>query len=300
MRPLLALRSYLKLPLSVARVIIRWVGLLPYVISATVVPVGLMILGYMSMFDDFGGGKPRPGDEWRIIALVVPTALLVVLLIALPYIDELGRLEDEDRAKVRRGESWVHWRLPREEWSRFLEAEGGELRKEAQTTLLFGLAFAALLGLVFGLVSGPALGGSVFAMIGLIALAASGRELLLGSSLARARDVDIYVSGDFVIANDSHSRLDYSDRLGSGWSIASVRLVDTTPKLIELTCETFRSRTLGAIAGARYGAEGALAGAATSSAGPPIVVRVPVPSGNEADAWALLERFRQERGAKVL
>jgi len=297
---LLALRPYLRLPLLLARTITRWIGLLPYVILATVVPLGIMIAGYMSMFDDFGGGKPRPGDEWRIIGLVLPTALLIVLLIALPYIDELGRIEDEDRAKAKSGQAWVHWRLPREDWSRFLEAEGGELQSEAQSTLLFGLGLAAIFGLIYGLASGPAFGGIVFGTIALVALAVSGRELLLGSSAARGREVDVYVSGDFVIANDSHSRLDYSDRFGSGWSIASVRLVDRTPKLIELTCNTFRSRALGAAAGSRYGIEGAVAGAATTSAGPPIVVRVPVPKDREAEARALIERFRRERGAEVL
>ncbi|HRD76953.1 MAG TPA: hypothetical protein PK264_13650, partial [Hyphomicrobiaceae bacterium] len=114
---LIALRRYLRIPISLAHAIVARFGHLGYVVLATLLPIGLMILAYSSMFDDFSGAKPRPGDTWRILLLIVPTALAIVLAIALPFIDELGRIEDADRAKARRGEVWAHWRLPSDAWA---------------------------------------------------------------------------------------------------------------------------------------------------------------------------------------
>ncbi|HRD76954.1 MAG TPA: hypothetical protein PK264_13655, partial [Hyphomicrobiaceae bacterium] len=174
-----------------------------------------------------------------------------------------------------------------------------ELQREAGNTLLFGLGFAAIFGLVIGYASGPTFGLMVFAMIGLIALATSGRELLLGSSSAAGRMVDVYVSGDFVLANNQYSRLHHADRFGSGWNIASIALLPTTPAILEITSHGFRSRTLGAMAGVRGGIEGVIAGAVNTSGGPPIIVRVPVPPDRKAEAETLIARFIKDRGAKA-
>ena len=69
----LRLAAWLAGPIAAARWIIGAIGVHGYLLLVVGVTVGSVIVGYDAMFGD---GKPRTGDEARILLLVLPVAFI--------------------------------------------------------------------------------------------------------------------------------------------------------------------------------------------------------------------------------
>lgn len=271
----LRLAAFLSGPIAAARWIIGAIGIYGYLLLATAVPLAGLIVGYDAMFGD---GKPRAGDEARILLLVLPVALLCVLLVGLPFIDMYGRLEQQDRIAIRNGKTLAHWRFSREAWRRFQAADATAAQREGGQMLLYGLGFAAVFGGVIAATGGWRAGLLVLAIVAAAAVLVGIRDALNRHRAARSHEVEVIFTETGLLANGAYTRLNAMSPAGEGIYVSDAKVVPGSPALLELTVSALSHRPVEVFAGWTT---------LRNAAGPSITVRVPVPDGKTADAEAL-------------
>ncbi len=279
----LRLAAWLAGPIAAARWIIGAIGIYGYLLLVVAVTVGSVIIGYDAMFGD---GKPRTGDEARILLLVLPVALLCVLLTALPFIDMYGRLEQQDRIAIRNGRTLAHWRFSREAWGRFQAADATAARREGGQMLLYGLGFAAVFGGIAAANGGWRAGLLVLAIVAAAAVLVGLRDALNRHRAARSPEVEVIFTAAGLLANGAYTRLNAVSPSGEGMFVSDAKVVPGPPALLELTVSALSHRPVAVFAG--WTTLG-------NAAGPSITVRVPVPEGKTAEAEALGKKLIASR-----
>lgn len=275
----LRLAAFLAGPIAVARWIVGAIGVGGYLLLAVAIPVAGVIFGFDAMFAE---AKPRAGDEARILLLVVPLALLCVLIVALPFIDMYGRLEQQDRIAIRNGKTLAHWRFSREAWRRFQAADATAAQREGGQMLLYGLGFAALFGAIIAATGGWRAGLLVLAIIAAAAVLVGIRDALNRHRAARSHEVEVIFTETGLLANGAYTRLNAMSPAGEGIYVSDAKVVPGSPALLELTVSALSHRPVEMFAGWTT---------LRNAAGPSVTVRVPVPEGKTADADALGKRL---------
>lgn len=279
----------------VAGAIVDRIGLAVYAVLVVISTIALMLVMAFALGIYDSTGSVRPGVQLSpgaFLALVVPPALLICLLLYLPFHDTDRKARQEEMARIAAGKHWAHWRFSPQDWSRFLGAEHKSVMGEVQIFLLLGAIVGGVIGAVAGSSGGLKLGLLVFAAI-------MGASLLpvVGSLLSRNRasstDVDVYITPNAVLMAGSFMPLNLAYGAGYAWELEKAELTNDDPPIIEFTVWPRQSRLSGALTGSRHGVAGAVVGAAapSSNTGGPRTVRVPVPAGKVDEAKALIARF---------
>lgn len=285
--------------LRAVRSIVDTIGLGLYVILVTVVFVGGLVVGLVTMFETKPGGAMNVDSaaaKATLAGLMAFAVIGVVGGICLPYVELHYRQRGEDVKRAVKGQHWVRWTYSQEEWANFLRAEGEEAAKEAMVDVWIGIALTVFLGgmaLYWQQYGQAAVVLAVMLLYGCIRVWS-----VLGNrnNAAGRRMPEVFVARDFVLSNGKHTRINWLDEFGSGRQLSEIKILETTPPIIELTAGAVRGRVVAAIADSRFGiATAATAAAAPNAgAGPPLIVRVPVPAGKLDEAKALVARFERE------
>lgn len=281
------------------RKVVDTIGLGPYVVLVTVVPIGALIIGLLTMFDTKPGGAlnvDSAASKAKLAGLMAFAVVGVVGGICLPYIETFYRQRGDDLRDVARGQYWVRWQLTPEAWRDFLAAEGVEAGKEYMIDIW---VYAAIIVVFGGLAAAWGQWGMLLVVLATMLLLAGLRYWAVHNNrnwAGRRKPPEVFVARDFVVTNGKHTRFNVMDELGNGRQLAEAKLLTTQPPIIELTANQVRGRIVAAMAGAKSGVTGALTGAAfpNAGAGPPLIVRVPVPAGRTDEAKALIARFEHE------
>ena len=279
----LRLAAFLAGPIAVARWIIGAIGVGGYLLLVLGVTVGGVIIGFDAMF---GGAMPRAGDEARILLLMLPLALLCSLLIALPFIDLYGRLEQQDRSAMRGGKTLAHWRFSREAWHRFQGADAKAAAREGGAMLLYGLGFAAVFGGIVAAIGGWKGGLLMLAIFAAAEVLVGARDALNRNRAARSEIVEVIFTETGLLANGAYTRLNAMSPSGEGIYVSEAKVLPGSPALLELTVSALSHRPVEVFAGWTT---------LRHAAGPSLTVRVPVPEGKTAEAEALGQKLISRR-----
>ena len=204
------------------------------------------------------------GGAILIELIIIPTAALCIGLVVY-----MARRFDENRKRLIGGEHWAHWRFAAGERDRFIVQEQTRSRRDARRYLLYSLILALIgagaVGYQTDDTKGVAIGFAVFGAAGLLVVLTT---LRWGKATPRedATDLDDIYLGELGIYQMGR----YTPVKGPNIFLTGVELIADQPAAIRFDISS-RSQ---------YGIR-------TNE------VRVAVPTGKEAEAAAVVDRFRE-------
>jgi hypothetical protein len=281
------------------RRIVGRIGLWPYVVLVTVVPIGAFIIGLLTLFETKSRGVlnvDSVASKAKLAALMAFAVIGVVGGICLPYVERHYRQRGEDFKAVAKGEYWARWQITAQEWRAFLDAERKEVHSDAGLTVIVFLVFGFGMGGI--LIAKDQLAAGL-AALGFWAFMAALQWWYLNSrrNSAHPRRVpEVIIARDFAVTNGKHTRFNFVDEMGNGFALASAKLHESDPPMIELTAYPVRGRVIAALEGSRTGVVGAAVGAIApnAAAGAPLILYLPAPTEKKDEAKALIARFERE------
>jgi hypothetical protein len=209
---------------------------------------------------------------WPVLLLAGGAMLLLGCVITLPVLYLYGRLARRHIEAVLNGGHWAHWTYGRTEWEKFAEAEWAKARGNAVRTGLQAAGMMVVAGIAFHFLSdtvslaegatlGVASGVGLGAIVGIL-------SLLFARAAHRSRLAtrgEVYIARGGVYQNGSYT----------SWEMAGVTLDGVTLE---------------------PGDPAVLQFAISVSRGGSTKLRVAVPSGKQADARLIVERFGERQG----
>lgn len=207
-----------------------------------------------------------------LVVLTIAAALAFVGIVLVIYSARQGRVYEQDIQHMLAGKCWAHWHIGADEAHHAAAAERAESDTQAWHLIAGGFGIGAVVAVIVALAGVDALGGlvagGVFGLAGVISGSATYLSGRVRYRPAIGQSGDIYISAVGVYQGGH-----YLPFKGFNLHPISARLRSTSPEVLEITTASQ----------GRYG---------TTTA----TVPIPVPSGREAEAAAIIDRLRQTYG----